>query len=87
MTTQLQEAIDTLSKSIDHERLFSDEAAAVDTVLTALEQAISALDSYLNACTKEQRREAAGKAKLVYEQYYGTPYLNYRDRPSSTSSS
>lgn len=87
MTTPLQEAIDTLSKSIDYDHLFSDEVDAVNTVLTALEQAVNALDSYLNAGTKEQRREASVKSKAIYEAYYGKPYLNYRDRPTSTSSS
>lgn len=43
-------------------------------------EAVEALDAYLNAGTKEERRKASEKAKIVYEKFHGRKYLNIRDR-------
>jgi|LakMenEpi03Aug12_release.lakeMendotaPanAssembly.Ray.scaffolds.fasta_scaffold895567_2 hypothetical protein len=45
-----------------------------------LKKAIEALDQYLNAGSKLERRKAAENAKEIYKEYYGKDYENKRDR-------
>ncbi len=42
--------------------------------------AMDALDDYLNAGSKEERRKAAEKAKKVYKDFYGIEFKNRIDR-------
>lgn len=42
--------------------------------------AMSIIDDYLNAGTKEEREKAHKKAKKLYKQVYGVPYKNRIDR-------
>jgi len=44
-----------------------------------LKKAINALDDYLNAGNKEQRKKAAIKAKEIYKEYHGKEYTNRND--------
>lgn len=48
--------------------------------LDLLKQAMEALDDYLNAGFKEERKEASEKAKIVYKEYFGVEYKNKKDR-------
>ena len=41
---------------------------------------LEALDGYLNAGSKEERREAAKRAKIVYRRYTGKDYKNKNER-------
>ena len=47
-----------------------------ETTEELLQKAIDALEDYLNAGSKESRRNASVKAKMVYEDYYKKPYQN-----------
>lgn len=45
-----------------------------------LQRAVEALDDYLNAGCKKTRKQAAKKAKIIYQEYYGKEYLNRNER-------
>lgn len=45
-----------------------------------LKRAMEALDNYLNAGFKEERKKTAEQAKLIYKEYYGVEYKNKIDR-------
>jgi len=51
-----------------------------EIVNSLLEQAMIALDDYLNAGCKEERQKASEKAKLVYKEYFGIEYINRNER-------
>lgn len=43
-------------------------------------KAMEALDDYLNAGSKESRKQASDKAKALYKKFYGIEYINKIDR-------
>lgn len=43
-------------------------------------RAMSIIDDYLNAGTKEDRQKAHRRAKILYKQVYGFPYKNRINR-------
>jgi hypothetical protein len=43
-------------------------------------RAMSIIDDYLNAGTKEERQKAHRRAKILYKQVYGIPYKNRIDK-------
>lgn len=45
-----------------------------------LDEAMMVIDDYLNAGSKEARASVSGRAKKLYEDYYGVPYVNRSDR-------
>ena len=48
--------------------------------LDLLRRSVEALDMYLNAGDKEQRRSASENAKCIYKEYYGVDYKNIIER-------
>lgn len=45
-----------------------------------LAMAMIVIDDYLNAGTKEDRKNASKRAKKVYKMYYNKPYKNRNER-------
>ena len=45
-----------------------------------LRKAMKALDHYLNAGCKKDRKEASIVSKKIYEEYYNIPYVNKNNR-------
>ena len=45
-----------------------------------LQKTMEALDDYLNAGCKEERKKASVKAKEVYKEFYGKEYINRNER-------
>lgn len=51
-----------------------------------LEDAMSIIDDYLNAGSKDDRRKVAEKAKFLYKEHYGREYVNRNERRTPTNS-
>lgn len=51
-----------------------------DNKVKLLDEAMEAIDMYLNSGAKRDRKEASILAKKVYEQYHGKPYVNTSNR-------
>jgi len=50
---------------------------------TTIEEAVNALDLYLNAGCKQSRKRASIEAKKVWEKFHGKPYQNKNERKSA----
>lgn len=52
------------------------QAELISTLEQDLQEAMEIIDDYLNAGHKEQRKIVHTKAKIIFEKYYGYPYVN-----------
>ena len=50
-----------------------------------LKEAMLSLDDYLNAGSKEERKKASEKAKILYKKYYGKEYINRNEREEDST--
>jgi len=50
-----------------------------------LKEAMLSLDDYLNAGSKEERKKASEKAKILYKKYYGKDYINRNEREDNST--
>jgi len=67
------------------ERMFQDIVKESENREKLLSSAVQALDKYLNAGTKEERKSASKHAKRVYEEYHKVPYQNKMERIQSNT--
>lgn len=68
-------------QAFKRQNLIGEETTGIYKVApTMLERAMTVIDDYLNAGSKEERHKASVRAKELYKEYYGVEYKNRRDR-------